>query len=138
MITERSIARDFRLISFDPKTVSFFSKKREQLTEVEHDLNSAPLQGLQWLLNVPRFHVRAIAEDGLPVTVATFDPRAFSLHKLWISKRPDREPLKVQRDVAQAKIVARVACTFLNLKFEADDLRALPKELRDLIPELDI
>jgi hypothetical protein len=31
----------------------------------------------------------------------TVDPRAFALHKAWLSSLPTREPIKKQRAVAQ-------------------------------------
>ena len=63
------------------------------------------------------------------------DPRVFALHKIWISKRPDREPLKIRRDVEQAKAVAAIATSYLRLPFDSHDLDALPLDLRRLAPE---
>ncbi len=36
------------------------------------------------------------------------DPRAFALHKAWLSQQPTRDPLKKPRDLAQAKAVAQL------------------------------
>jgi hypothetical protein len=36
------------------------------------------------------------------------DPRAFALHKAWLSRQPDREPLKKPRDIAQAREVVQL------------------------------
>jgi hypothetical protein len=36
------------------------------------------------------------------------DPRAFALHKAWLSGLPTREPLKKPRDLAQARAVAQL------------------------------
>jgi hypothetical protein len=36
------------------------------------------------------------------------DPRAFALHKAWLSGLPTREPLKKPRDLAQARAVVQL------------------------------
>jgi hypothetical protein len=95
----------------------------------------AALDGLQWLVNAPRFHAVAIAEDGEPVYMSCVDPRAFALHKLWVSNQPTRDRLKSRRDVAQARAVAHVA-ELLGLPFDRHDLSALPKTLLDGLREL--
>ncbi len=88
------------------------------------------ITGLQWLVNAPRFEATAIAEDGMPVWIPCIDPRAFALHKLWLSKRIDRRALSRPRDKAQAEAVASVA-HLLGLAFSRRELSALPKELFD-------
>jgi hypothetical protein len=50
------------------------------------------MSGLEWLVSSPRFEATAIAEDGMPVWLSCIDPRAFALHKFWLSKRETREP----------------------------------------------
>jgi hypothetical protein len=45
----------------------------------------------------------AIDEKGYPLRLVVIDPRAFELHKAWVSEREDREPLKAVRDLEQAK-----------------------------------
>jgi hypothetical protein len=93
------------------------------------DLDPSPIDGLQWLVNAPRLAETAIAEDGLPVHIATVDPRAYALHKLWLSKRAHRNPIKRTRDREQAHTVADVAVKWLNLSFADTALSALPVEL---------
>ena len=36
------------------------------------------------------------------------DPRAFALHKAWLSGLPTREPIKKPRDLDQARAVAQL------------------------------
>jgi hypothetical protein len=50
-------------------------------------------------------------------------------NKHWLSKRKDREGVKRRRDAEQARAVAQIASEYLNLKFNAKDLTALPLEL---------
>lgn len=97
------------------------------------DLQGAPIFGLQWLVNAPRLEEVVIGEDGYPVRFVVPDPRAFCLHKLWISSRTDRDPLKRPRDQAQASCIAEVIRRYLDLSFEDRDLQALPLKLRQLL-----
>jgi len=90
------------------------------------DLEAAAIMGLQWLINAPRFEHVAIAEDGQPLRMVCIDPRAFALHKHWISQRNDREPDKRRRDAMQALAVAIMAKQNLGLEFKAKDFTALP------------
>ena len=91
---------------------------------------SAGIDGLKWLASAPRFDAVATAEDGQPAWIPCIDPRAFGLHKLWLSKRIDRRALSRPRDRAQAEAVADVS-RLLGLKFSRRELSALPKELFD-------
>ena len=71
-----------------------------------------------------------IDATGLPVRLVVTDPRAFALHKLWLSRRADREPVKKRRDFDQARAAARIAIGYLGLSFESNELDALPRALR--------
>lgn len=138
--------RDFKAVNDEgfsvdlirPEDSTFFNTQADTVTGDENDLHGAPIFGLHWLLNAPRFHTKAIAEDGLEVPIDTFDPRAFSLHKLWMSHRKDRDPLKAGRDKSQALAVAQIAKKYLGLDFAASDLKALPGSMRTLIDKLDV
>lgn len=104
---------------------------KDEVTSKEYDLGGlvpAGIDGLQWLVSSPRFEATAIGEDGRPVWMSCIDPRAFALHKYWLSKQPVRDPLKQKRDAIQAAAVAKVAL-LLNMKFDPKELRALPAEL---------
>ena len=70
------------------------------------DLLAAEVPGLQWLLNAPKIDTVAIDEGGWPTPLRVPDPRAFALHKAWLASRPDRDPVKKPRDLAQAQAVA--------------------------------
>ncbi len=134
-------ARDYKAINKDgfsvdlirPEDRRFFMEDRARVSEFAGDLSGAPIFGLHWLLNAPRVTVICIAEDGFSVEIPTFDPRAFVLHKLWMSQRHDRDPLKAARDQAQAKALAEVAVKFLGLAFDATELSALPAGVRGLV-----
>jgi len=106
------------------------------LTDLPDDLEGAAIFGLEWLVNSPRLEAVAIDERGYPARMVVIDPRAFALHKAWISARADREPLKATRDLEQAKAAAVIATKYLRRSFDSPDLAALPNSLRELAPGL--
>lgn len=112
-----------------PLSKTELAKAPPKLGEADEDLEAAGILGLEWLVHAPKFERVAIGADGLPLWMSCIDPRAFALHKLWLSKRADRDAVKRRRDLEQAIVVAHVAKDFLDLKFNAKDLSALPLEL---------
>jgi hypothetical protein len=100
------------------------------------DLAATPMQGVAWLLEAPRFEQTIIGEDGRPLRIVVPEPRTFALHKLWVSERDDRNPLKRPRDASHAHVVAELVRTYLRRPFLAKDMPWLPKELRSKIKEL--
>jgi hypothetical protein len=112
------------------------SGARRTIGESDDDLHGVPIEGLGWLLNVPRFEAVAMAEDGYPVRIVTVDPRAFALHKLWVADRQDRDPLKRPRDRAQARVAAELGRRWLGLQLDDDALSGLPKDVRAMADAL--
>ncbi len=100
-----------------------------RLSNDADEFDASPIDGLQWLVNAPRLSETAIAEDGRPVHITTVDPRAYALHKLWLARLPQRNPVKRTRDREQAHAVTEVAVKWLNLSFDDAALSALPMEL---------
>jgi hypothetical protein len=123
------------LIRAEAKDV-FRDRLPPSLTDLPDDLEGAAIFGLTWLINSPKVEAVAIDERGEPVRLVVIDPRTFALHKVWLSARPDREPLKVKRDLDQAKAAATIAIQHLRLSFDGQELQALPKALRELAPQL--
>jgi hypothetical protein len=95
----------------------------------DDDLEPAAIAGLEWLVNAPKFERVAIGADGRPLLMSCPDPRAFALHKYWVSRQGNRDPLKRRRDAAQAKAVAAAVAQYLGLPFDAKQLSALPADL---------
>jgi hypothetical protein len=112
-----------------PLTKSEALKSPPKLGEADEDLEAAAVLGLEWLVHAPKFERVAVGTDGDPVWMSCIDPRVFALHKLWLSKQPERDAIKRKRDFEQARAVAHVARDFLDLKFDAKELSALPLEL---------
>ncbi len=61
------------------------------------DLMAAEIKNLQWLISAPKFDQVVIGEDGFPAVMVVPDPRAFAIHKLWLSSQKDRESVKKKR-----------------------------------------
>ncbi|HMM54140.1 MAG TPA: GSU2403 family nucleotidyltransferase fold protein [Candidatus Desulfobacillus sp.] len=80
----------------------------EPVTFSEDDLVASEVPGLQWLINAPKLDTVAIDEDGFPAPIRAPDPRAFALHKAWLSRQPERDPVKKPRDLAQARAVVQL------------------------------
>ena len=107
--------------------------ERNRIGSAPEDLQAVEIEGLAWLVNSPKAAVTAIDARGYPVQIWVIDPRAFALHKAWLSTRGDRDPLKRTRDAAQADLVATLVRTRLpRLRFDDPALNALPRALRVL------
>ena len=108
----------------------------ENITFSDSDLVAAEVPGLQWLLNSPKLDAIAIDEDGWPVPIRVPDPRAFALHKAWLSGLPTREPIKKPRDLDQARAVAKLVRDEMpQLTFESA-LTSLHSDVRNMLPKL--
>jgi hypothetical protein len=98
----------------------------------EADLIAAEIDGLHWLQSVPPFEAVAIDDKGAPLRLVVPDPRAYVIHKHWLSSVPDRPMLKRRRDAAQAEVVARLTTEYLtHLPYEPNALGAIPLHLFD-------
>jgi hypothetical protein len=113
-----------------PHDDRFMRSVRNRFGDAEEDLEPAPIEGLEWLLNAPKFEEIVIGEGGRPAPIVCTDPRIFALHKWWLAQRPDRNPVKRRRDSAQAIAAARLARSHFNLEFDDAALSAAPQSLR--------
>lgn len=96
-----------------------------------NDLTPVEIEGLKWLVNSPKIDLTVLDARGFPLTMSVPDPRSYALHKIWVSEREDRDPLKQRRDRDQASLVAELITQHLpHLSFEDPALNALPLELR--------
>ncbi len=124
----RAINRDgymIDLIKSEPKSILI----REQ-TQMggPGDIKAAEIKNLQWLISSPKIYQVVVGEDGFPAAISAPDPRAFALHKLWLSKQVRRAAIKKQRDHDQALAVANLIVKYLpQYRFEANELRMFPK-----------
>jgi hypothetical protein len=100
----------FRAINKDGFMVDFITQDKGMLSVspapmAAHDLAAVEVPNLEWLANAPRIEQVVISANGQPVMMPVPDPRAFALHKAWLSQQMDREPVKKQRDLNQARML---------------------------------
>ena len=85
---------------------------------------------MKWLIAAPKVRAVALDEDGYPAPLSVPDPRAFALHKFWLSLKSDRDPVKKPRDAAQsAAVVAMIEDLLPQYPFSEKALRIFPKSL---------
>ncbi|SEK41475.1 hypothetical protein SAMN04488129_10264 [Halomonas daqiaonensis] len=98
----------------------------ERLLDTD-DLTPVAIDSLKWLVASPSYDAIVFDERGMPLRLTTVDPRAFVLHKWYVSHRRDREPMKRYRDEAQARLVAALL---------SNELRDLPitRAIRRIFP----
>lgn len=92
----------------------------------------------EWLLNGKP--VRHVISDisGYPVPLFVPDPRWMSLHKLWLSRKPERNPAKRGKDEKQGRLLFKAVAEKMQVPYpmNADFVLSLPEELRPLFDEL--
>ena len=94
------------------------------------DLKTVEIRNLHWLISSPKFTQIVIGDDGMPAPMIVPDPRAFALHKFWLSNQDDREPVKKKRDRGQAIAVGKLVVEHLpQYRFDASELRMFPLEV---------
>jgi hypothetical protein len=138
---DRSFERSkqtFRAVNRDGYFVDLIKPMRNPPWKAEHemvgadadDFLAAEIEGLAWHQSAPSFEAIAIDEKGEPLRIVATDPRVWVAHKLWLSKRQDREPLKRRRDEDQARTVARLVVEHMpHLLFAPEQMRMLPKHV---------
>lgn len=129
--TFRAVNRDGYLVDLiKPMQNPPWREVPETVGSDPDDLSAVQIEGIVWLQNAPAFEAVAIDEKGEPVRIVAPDPRAWAIHKLWLSKRADRDPAQRCRDAAQAAAVAALVRSELtHLPFDAKELRMLPMEI---------
>ena len=90
---------------FDQVSGSPWKRKTERIDHFR-DPYSSENKNLKWLVESPVFSSTVIGKDGLPARMVVPDPKYFVLHKIWLSRQEDRDPLKRVGDQAQAEAVA--------------------------------
>lgn len=120
-----------------PQSRDVFKKgTRAAVTDLPDDMEGAAIFGLDWLINTPKVEATVLDERGYPARMVVIDPRAFALHKAWVAKKDDREPIKAKRDDEHARAAALIATRYLGLSFDSPEISALPTALRDMAPDL--
>ena len=130
--TFSAVNRDGFVVDFiKPMADPTWAEDRETIGNA-NDPIAVAIEVLCWLENAPAFEAVAIDERGMPLRIVAPDPRAFAVHKLWLSTQAGRDPVKRRRDEAQASVVARLVSDYLgHLPYEPAELTALPRDLFD-------
>ena len=134
---ELSGSRPFQAVNQDGYMVDLIKAEPKKLMIKERrqmggpgDLEAVEIKNLQWLLSSPKFSQVVIGSDGYPSAMTVPDPRAFALHKFWLSGQPDREPVKKKRDRDQGLAVTRLVIQHLpQYAFRKAELKMFPKEV---------
>lgn len=101
--------------------------RQSVMSDFSDDLVAVQIKGLEWLISCPKFTSTAFDEKGFPVELVVPDPRAFSMHKLWLSEQEDRSPIKKMRDKEQAETIFNLVQEKMpSLSFSDVALNALP------------
>ncbi|MDP3037477.1 MAG: nucleotidyltransferase domain-containing protein, partial [Rhodocyclaceae bacterium] len=102
------------------------------------DLVAAEVPGLQWLINSPHIAETVIDAKGMPFVMRVPDPRAFALHKAWLSQQPERNRIKQPRDLDQARAVAEALRERMpQYPLDMNKLRALHGDVRRAVDLLE-
>lgn len=113
-----------------PEATQPWKQVRDSLIGAPGDLSAVAIEGLEWLENAPPFESVAIDERGMPLRIVAVDPRVFAAHKQWLSGQPGRDPLKRDRDRAQAEAVGQLVARHLtHLTVSQKELAALPRAI---------
>ena len=140
----------FRAVNRDGYMVDLIKPESKSLVRNEpvrmggpDDLKAAEIRSLHWLISSPKFSQVIIGDDGYPVSMVVPDPRAFSIHKVWLSEQADREPVKKKRDDDQGLAIALLVIKYMpQYKFKSSTLRMFPidvvRKLKRKIANLDL
>jgi len=128
----RAVNKDGYMVDLvKPRPKSVIAAEPTRLGD-ESDLEAAEIGNLEWLVSSPKFSQVVIGNNGYPAAMVCPDPRAFAVHKIWMSRQPDRDPLKKQRDRGQALTVAWIVSRYLpQFKFSSSELKMFPKSIID-------
>ena len=108
--------------------------KAEKDSIAPSDLRPAWIGEMKWLLASMKFRATVTGQDGMPAPMVAPDPRAFAIHKCWLSQQDDRDPRKKRRDMLQAQATLQlVRDKFPHLKMGADIERLFPKAVLDVV-----
>ena len=132
----RAVNKDGFMVDMITQDRGMHVAKPEAITAGDFELVEVP--NLEWLVNAPKINQVAISANGQPVMMPVPDPRAFAIHKAWLSKQPDREPAKKTRDLGQAVMLFALLQEYLpNFPMDQQQMKYFPRDvvkkaLRDL------
>lgn len=115
------------LVKSEPRSILQSENRR---MGAGNDFLAAEIKNLDWLLSAPKLKQIIIGVDGFPALMVAPDPRVFAVHKLWVGAQIDREPIKKERDRAQALAVCNLVLRYMpEFEFKKLELRMFPREI---------
>ena len=76
-----------------------------QPLSLDGDFWVAKIRNLDWLLSAPKFKQVVVGSNGKMAEMITVDPRAFTLYKVYLAQKDDRDQIKAPHDITQAQAV---------------------------------
>ncbi|KZY34649.1 MULTISPECIES: GSU2403 family nucleotidyltransferase fold protein [unclassified Oleiphilus] len=133
--------REFAAVNAQQYRVDFITQGKPQMQASEFesllddsDLLPVEIDSLKWVLSAPTFEQIVFDSKGMPVRLNAIDPRAFVLHKWYVSKQPDRDRVKAVRDESQARSVASLLRSQLtHLSYGKAINKIFPSRLQDQV-----
>jgi hypothetical protein len=97
----------------------------------------ATLGEQEWLLRGTPVRCVVTTNKPAPCPLYVPDPRWMAVHKLWLSRKPERNPAKRGKDARQGEVLLDASRYFLldSHPMDLDFVLELPPELRDLFTE---
>jgi len=91
----------------------------------------------EWLLLGRQIRSVVVSSDGKPCPLVVPDPRYMALLKIWLSKKPERNPLKVAKDRRQGESLLLATANSLQSShpIDIDFVLGLPEELMPVFNE---
>lgn len=126
----RAVNRDGFMVDMLTQDRGMNFKKPDMINENDFDFVEIP--NLEWLINSPRIEQVVVSANGVPVMMPVPDPRAFAIHKAWLSRQNDREPVKKSRDFNQAAVVIKLLQEHLpNYPMLSGFMKNFPRSIFD-------
>jgi hypothetical protein len=125
-------ARGYMVDLIKRRPLSLFDDNEEAQLIVDrpHDFWATRIRNMDWLLSSPKFKQVVVGTNGTMAEMVTVDPRAFAFYKVYLAQKEDRDPMKMPRDIAQARAVySLVQEKMPHLNFGR--IHALPERLRN-------
>ena len=107
----RKVDKSFEIS--DMETLRVINKTGFMVNLITPDLEAVEEPNLYWLANAPCHDIAVITANGMPVNARVPDPRAFVIHKAWLSQQKNRDPVMKQRDFSQSKMVFDLIADYL-------------------------
>lgn len=91
----------------------------------------------EWLLKGTPIRYVICANDNTPAPLFVPDPRWMGLHKIWLSRKPERAPGKKDKDAKQGDLLLDAVARKMQITYpmDVDFIMSLPEELLPIFNE---